>query len=156
MTDSKVSYGLLKLSCAHIYNPTKPAAILQEDQQKNENNEDDGTEDPTQEEHDPYFEPVIMLPEVHIHSLEEDEEALVKLRAKLFRYDKSEETHQWKERGTGEIKILWHNEKHTVRVLMRRDKTWKICANHYGKIILIIISINLFNSFMSGTNVMYN
>jgi len=102
-----------------------------EDQQKNENNEDDGTEDPTQEEHDPYFEPVIMLPEVHIHSLEEDEEALVKLRAKLFRYDKSEETHQWKERGTGEIKILWHNEKHTVRVLMRRDKTWKICANHY-------------------------
>ncbi len=79
MTDSKVSYGLLKLSCAHIYNPTKPAAILQEDQQKNENNEDDGTEDPTQEEHDPYFEPVIMLPEVHIHSLEEDEEALVKL-----------------------------------------------------------------------------
>lgn len=83
------------------------------------------------EEHDPYFEPVITLPEVHIYSMEEDEEDLVKLRGKLFRYDKTEEPHSWKERGTGEIKILCHLKQNTARVLMRRDKTWKICANHY-------------------------
>merc|ERR1711911_1809 len=84
-----------------------------------------------EEEHDPYFEPIIHLPEVHIYSMEEDEEDLVKLRAKLFRYDTSEDTPVWKERGTGEIKVLYHLHKNTARVLMRRDKTWKICANHY-------------------------
>jgi len=98
------------------------------DEKHVKDNDEDGAE---HEEHDPYFEPVIHLPEVHIYSMEEDEDELVKLRAKLFRYDKSEEPHQWKERGTGEIKILWHTQRKTVRVLMRRDKTWKICANHY-------------------------
>lgn len=53
-------------------------------------------------------------------------------RAKLFRYDTSEDTPVWKERGTGEIKVLYHLHKNTARVLMRRDKTWKICANHYS------------------------
>lgn len=40
---------------------------------------------------------------------------------------------EWKERGTGEIKLLKHNETGKIRVLMRREKTLKICANHYGK-----------------------
>jgi hypothetical protein len=35
------------------------------------NNKTNGEHD---EEHDPYFEPVITLPEVHIYSMEEDEE----------------------------------------------------------------------------------
>jgi len=81
------------------------------------NGETENDEDP-----DPYFEPVITLPEVHIYSMEEDEEDLVKLRAKLFRYDKSEEPHQWKERGTGEIKILCHLKQNTARILMRRGQ----------------------------------
>lgn len=78
------------------------------------------------------FEPVMKLPLVETKTLEEDEEELVKLRAKLFRYDSSKETSaEWKERGTGEVKILRHKEHETVRIVMRRDKTLKICANHY-------------------------
>jgi len=95
------------------------------------NHENEQEAEEHEEEHDPYFEPVIMLPEVHIYSMEEDEADLIKLRAKLFRYDTSEETPVWKERGTGEIKVLCHLTKNTARVLMRRDKTWKVCANHY-------------------------
>ncbi|XP_046639990.1 ran-specific GTPase-activating protein-like [Daphnia pulicaria] len=98
--------------------------------QNNKDHKDD-VENEEHEEHDPYFEPIIHLPEVHIYSMEEDEEDLVKLRAKLYRYDTSEVPHQWKERGTGEIKILCHLKQNTARVLMRRDRTWKICANHY-------------------------
>jgi hypothetical protein len=53
-------------------------------------------------------------------------------RAKLFRYDTTESPPEWKERGTGDVKLLRHSEKNCVRVVMRRDKTLKICANHYG------------------------
>lgn len=80
---------------------------------------------------DPHFEPIISLPPVQTKTLEEDEEELVKLRAKLFRYDAEAETREWKERGTGDVKILRHKQLGTCRVLMRRDKTLKICANHY-------------------------
>lgn len=52
-------------------------------------------------------------------------------RAKLYRYDSSLNPAEWKERGTGEVKLLRHKTKHTVRVVMRRDKTLKICANHF-------------------------
>jgi len=54
---------------------------------------------------------------------------LIVLRAKLFRYAKEEK--EWKERGTGEVKLLKHKQTGKIRVLMRRDKTLKICANHY-------------------------
>ena len=54
-------------------------------------------------------------------------------RAKLFRYISNPEPPEWKERGTGEVKILQHKHNNTCRVLMRRDKTLKICANHYGE-----------------------
>jgi len=49
-------------------------------------------------------------------------------RAKLYRF--SDEEKEWKERGTGEVKLLKHKGNKKVRVLMRRDKTLKICANH--------------------------
>lgn len=55
----------------------------------------------------------------------------MKLRAKLYRFETSGEENEWKERGVGEIKILKNSDKGTYRVLMRRDKTFKICANHY-------------------------
>ena len=46
---------------------------------------------------------------------------------------------EWKERGTGEIKLLKHKETGKIRVLMRRDKTLKICANHYGKNVIACV-----------------
>uniref|UniRef100_A0A8C5M3E9 Ran-specific GTPase-activating protein n=1 Tax=Leptobrachium leishanense TaxID=445787 RepID=A0A8C5M3E9_9ANUR len=82
--------------------------------------------------HDPHFEPIVSLPEQEIKTLEEDEEELFKMRAKLFRFASENEPPEWKERGTGDVKLLKHKEKGTIRLLMRRDKTLKICANHYG------------------------
>jgi hypothetical protein len=35
-----------------------------------------------------------------------------------------------KERGIGEMKILQHKTKNLYRVLMRREKVLKVCANH--------------------------
>ncbi len=57
-------------------------------------------------------------------------------RAKLFRFDPAADPPEWKERGTGDVKFLRKRSttKHSVRLLMRRDKTHKICANHYCKV----------------------
>lgn len=54
-------------------------------------------------------------------------------RAKLYRYASECDPAEWKERGTGEVRLLRNSDKKTVRVLMRRDKTLKVCANHYGE-----------------------
>ncbi|ORX98907.1 hypothetical protein K493DRAFT_213473, partial [Basidiobolus meristosporus CBS 931.73] len=76
-----------------------------------------------------HFEPVIKLDEVEVKTLEEDEESLFKMRAKLFRFDK--ELKEWKERGTGDVRFLKHKVSGKVRLVMRRDQTHKVCANHY-------------------------
>lgn len=78
-----------------------------------------------------HFEPLVQLPTVEVITMEEEEEELIQLRAKLFRFDSADEPAQWKERGTGTVKLLKHKNSNLVRVLMRRDKTHKICANHY-------------------------
>jgi len=84
---------------------------------------------PRDEEHDPHFEPVIKLTEqVETKTHEEDEDVLFKMRAKLFRF--ASETSEWKERGTGDVRLLQHKETKKVRLVMRRDKTLKVCANH--------------------------
>lgn len=49
-------------------------------------------------------------------------------RAKLFRFDSG--SSEWKERGTGDVRLLCHKTTKKVRVVMRRDKTLKVCANH--------------------------
>lgn len=88
--------------------------------------EDDRSHSP-----DIHFEPVVKLPLMEVKTLEEDEEVLIKLRGKLYRYvKKDDEPAEWKERGTGDVKILRNAAGH-CRVLMRRDKTFKVCANHY-------------------------
>ncbi|XP_028904930.1 ran-specific GTPase-activating protein isoform X1 [Ornithorhynchus anatinus] len=92
---------------------------------------DTSTENADDSNHDPQFEPIVSLPEQEIKTLEEDEEELFKMRAKLFRFASESELPEWKERGTGDVKLLRHKEKGTIRLLMRRDKTLKICANHY-------------------------
>ncbi|KAJ3345631.1 Ran GTPase-binding protein yrb1 [Entophlyctis luteolus] len=77
-----------------------------------------------------HFEPVVKLEQLEeVKTFEEDEDVLFKIRAKLFRFDKP--TNEWKERGTGDAKLLQHKITKKIRMLMRRDKTHKICANHY-------------------------
>ncbi|ONK77061.1 uncharacterized protein A4U43_C02F2690 [Asparagus officinalis] len=73
--------------------------------------------------------PIIKLEEVAVTTGEEDEEAILDLKAKLYRFDK--EGNQWKERGTGSVRLLKHKETGKVRLVMRQAKTLKICANHY-------------------------
>uniref|UniRef100_A0A665UJQ9 E3 SUMO-protein ligase RanBP2 n=1 Tax=Echeneis naucrates TaxID=173247 RepID=A0A665UJQ9_ECHNA len=77
---------------------------------------------------DIHFEPIVSLPEVETKSGEEDEEILFKERAKLYRWDR--DLGQWKERGIGDIKILFHPVKHFYRILMRREQVLRVCANH--------------------------
>ncbi|UZJ52403.1 hypothetical protein CBS101457_001723 [Exobasidium rhododendri] len=89
-----------------------------------------GAEGDAEGEVEPQFEPVIKLDQqVETKTHEEDEDVLFKLRAKLFRFDK--EAKEWKERGTGDVRILQHKIHQKIRLVMRRDKTLKVCANHY-------------------------
>ena len=62
-------------------------------------------------------------------------------RAKLYRFDRTETPAEWKERGTGDMKILQHKDSKHCRVLMRRDKTLKVCANHRGKTLTSVSSL---------------
>ncbi|KAJ3338024.1 hypothetical protein HDU93_010090 [Gonapodya sp. JEL0774] len=92
---------------------------------------DDGEVAPSPDVH---FEPVVKLEQLEeIKTNEEEEEVIFKMRAKLFRFDKAtaSDVSEWKERGTGDVKLLKHKETGKIRLLMRRDKTLKICANHH-------------------------
>lgn len=110
----------------------------------------------TDEEHDPHYEPVIRLTEqVDTKTGEEEDDVIFKMyvlattilydrlksifrklistffifrRAKLFRFEAS--SSEWKERGTGDVRLLRNKESKKVRLVMRRDKTLKVCANH--------------------------
>ncbi|XP_042637087.1 E3 SUMO-protein ligase RanBP2 [Orycteropus afer afer] len=90
--------------------------------------DEDGSDEEVVHNEDIHFEPIVSLPEVEVKSGEEDEEILFKERAKLYRWDR--DVSQWKERGVGDIKILWHTMKNYYRILMRRDQVFKVCANH--------------------------
>uniref|UniRef100_A0A060TE09 ARAD1D48224p n=1 Tax=Blastobotrys adeninivorans TaxID=409370 RepID=A0A060TE09_BLAAD len=100
-----------------------------EEKETKEAKESKDDEDEAPESPDVHFEPLVKLEKVDVKTNEENEETLFKIRAKLFRFDK--EAGEWKERGTGDVKFLKHKESGRVRILMRRDKTLKICANHY-------------------------
>jgi Ran-binding protein 1 len=63
------------------------------------------------------------------------------MRAKLFKFVKAPKKEgedapatagEWKERGTGDVRLLKHKENAKVRLVMRREKTLKVCANHYS------------------------
>ncbi|KAF9999461.1 single stranded nucleic acid binding protein, partial [Entomortierella chlamydospora] len=82
-----------------------------------------------EEETEVHFDPIVKLEAVQVKTHEEEEDSIFQMRAKLFRFDK--EANEWKERGTGEVKFLQHKESKKIRLLMRRDRTLKICANHY-------------------------
>ncbi|KAF9433820.1 single stranded nucleic acid binding protein [Entomortierella beljakovae] len=82
-----------------------------------------------EEESEVHFEPIVKLEAVQVKTHEEEETVVFKTRAQLFRFVK--ESNEWKERGTGDARFLQHNESKKIRLLMRRDQTHKICANHY-------------------------
>ncbi|PNY28171.1 Ran-specific GTPase-activating protein 1 [Tolypocladium capitatum] len=89
-----------------------------------------GEEEEAPESEDVHFEPVIRLTEkVETKTNEESEEQQFKMRAKLFKFVK--ESSEWKERGTGDVRLLKHKDNGKTRLVMRRDKTLKVCANHY-------------------------
>lgn len=102
----------------------KPEA--EEDKEEAKKTEDDDKAD--EEEAEVHFEPLVQLEKVDVKTNEEDEEVLFKVRAKLFKF--FADSNEWKERGTGDVKFLKHKESEKVRILMRRDKTLKVCANH--------------------------
>jgi len=105
------------------------ARINNGNRRKPRNNSVQDNED--EEEPDVHFEPVVHLTKtIETRTNEEAEEQAFKMRAKLFRFDR--ESREWKERGTGDVRLLKHKENFKTRLVMRRDKTLKVCANHYG------------------------
>jgi Ran-binding protein 1 len=83
----------------------------------------------TEEDFSKTFDPLVVLTEVETKTGEEEELVVFKIRSKLFRFDKDRS--EWKERGTGDVRFLKHKESNKIRILMRREKTLKICLNHY-------------------------
>ncbi|KAM6448060.1 ranBP2-like and GRIP domain-containing protein 4 isoform 2-T2 [Liasis olivaceus] len=111
--------------------------------------DDDGSDEEVVHNDDIHFEPIVSLPEVEVKSGEEDEEIIFKERAKLYRWDR--EVNQWKERGVGEIKILFHTQKKCYRILMRRDQVLKVCANHIITKTIDLKPLNSSNNAMVWT-----
>jgi Ran-binding protein 1 len=98
----------------------------------NNNEEGDGDDDDDVErECTKEFTPVVKLEIIENSETkttgEENEEILFEAKTKAYRFLEGE----WKERGLGPMKILEHKETKKCRLLMRRDKTLKICANFY-------------------------
>ncbi|XP_029460448.1 E3 SUMO-protein ligase RanBP2-like [Rhinatrema bivittatum] len=122
-------------------------AVVFGSQVSSKGNEDDDGDDDNVHSDDIHFVPIVSLPEVEVRSGEEDEEIKFKERAKLYRWDR--EVNQWKERGVGEIKILFHSEKQYYRILMRRDQVHKVCANHVISTAMEIKPLNSSNNALS-------
>jgi len=89
---------------------------------------EDENEAALEEECQADFKPVVQLEEVETSTGEEDEESLLELKCKLYRFDTGGQ--EWKERGVGHVRLLKHKESQRIRLLMRQEKTLKIRANH--------------------------
>ena len=50
----------------------------------------------------------------------------------------------WKERGTGELRILKHKTDKKERMVMRQEKTLKLILNHIINPLTILVSISIF------------
>lgn len=70
---------------------------------RNDSVSEDGTLDSTV---DPYYPPIVSLPEVDVPTGEDEEEEIFKIRSKLFRFDSTESPPEWKERGTGNLILI--------------------------------------------------
>lgn len=61
------------------------------------------------EEYDPHYDPIVPLPDAIVVSTgEEGETVNFNERAKVYRFD--DNTKEWKERGVGQMKVLFHPE----------------------------------------------
>ena len=80
------------------------------------------------ENRDIYVKPIVELSTITVSTGEEEEEYHFKQRCKLYRYDTS--IRKWKENGVGEMKLLFNRNMQKPRLVMRRDKVHKLCANH--------------------------
>ncbi|KAG6414526.1 hypothetical protein SASPL_121898 [Salvia splendens] len=102
---------------------TEPTVLRREE-------EEDDNSKPAADDEDPgaQIAPIVQLQEVAVSTGEENEDVLLELKSKLYRFDK--DGNQWKEWGVGIVKLLKHKETRKVRLVMRQNKTLKICANH--------------------------
>ncbi|KAI1644335.1 hypothetical protein F4815DRAFT_453324 [Daldinia loculata] len=93
----------------------------------------DDEEEVAPDSEDVHFEPVHKLTEkIKTVTHEESEEEIFNMRCKMFKFTQDAEGKgEWKERGTGPLRLLKHKENGKIRLVMRRDKTLKVCANHY-------------------------
>ena len=102
--------------------------LVAKQQKPVEEADESGNEEDVETSPDVHFEPIVHLEAVETKTNEEDEAVIYGCRAKLYRFDKRES--EWKERGVGEVRLLQHRTTHRVRLVMRRDQTLKVCANH--------------------------
>ncbi|XP_072764779.1 E3 SUMO-protein ligase RanBP2 [Anoplolepis gracilipes] len=115
-------------SITSLNNSTTIESKSHEDSTQKEDNEEDDGEVDNEQEYDPHFEPIIPLPDaIEVRTGEEDEEKVFCHRAKLYRYDNA--TKEWKERGIGEMKILYHAGHGSYRLLLRREQVHKVVCN---------------------------
>ena len=68
--------------------------------------------------------PTFNLPEIIIQTDDQIFDILYKNRCKAYRW-----RNEWKERATGEIKILRHKTNFKIRIIMRQDFTKKLMIN---------------------------
>ena len=73
--------------------------------------------------------PMYLRDEVEVTTDEEGYKVMFTARTKLYRFTEK----QWKERGLGDIKILYSSEKQHARLIMRRELVYKVCLDHYIK-----------------------
>ncbi|KAH9252770.1 hypothetical protein BASA81_009281 [Batrachochytrium salamandrivorans] len=89
------------------------------------------TEDEVEASPDVHFEPVVKLEQLQeIMTFEENETRSSRCGASYFALTRV--LLSGRSVGTGDVKFLKHKETGKIRLLMRRDKTHKICANHFA------------------------
>jgi Ran-binding protein 1 len=74
-----------------------------------------------------HYEPIVKLAVIETQSGEEEDEELWKERSILYRFDG--ESKEWKERGRGDVKFFQNKKSEKVRLIMRQEKTLKVCLN---------------------------
>lgn len=74
-------------------------------------------------------EPVANASNLEPKKTEEEETLMYTHSAKLFRFDSP--SISWKERGVGDVKMLMNKVTKKVRIFMRSEKFFTVCANHF-------------------------